>query len=205
MEKSCKYKRILLKISGEALKGQEQGSFSAEAVSLIVEKVKTVIDNGIEVALVCGAGNIWRGKIGAGNGMDRVTADYMGMLATVMNALCLKDAFEKMYEQRGMMTTEDLGVTILAGSTLGGGTAINWAASFRTPDHVLQEWAQKYQLPHMTGNDFQASLDAVWQRLGVNTDGSLFNTQNELLAKGAEKARRVASEVLLSVRDKVGY
>jgi len=94
MEKSCKYKRILLKISGEALKGQEQGSFSAEAVSLVVEKVKTVIDNGIEVALVCGAGNIWRGKIGAGNGMDRVTADYMGMLATVMNALCLKDAFD---------------------------------------------------------------------------------------------------------------
>ncbi|MBU8902322.1 MAG: UMP kinase [Victivallales bacterium] len=94
MEKSYKYKRILLKISGEALKGQGQTSFSAEAVSLIIDKVKTVIDNGIEVALVCGAGNIWRGKIGSGNGMDRVTADYMGMLATVMNALCLKDAFD---------------------------------------------------------------------------------------------------------------
>ncbi len=94
MEKSYKYKRILLKISGEALRGQEQTSFSAEAVSLIIDKVKTVIDNGIEVALVCGAGNIWRGKIGSGNGMDRVTADYMGMLATVMNALCLKDAFD---------------------------------------------------------------------------------------------------------------
>ena len=94
MEKSYKYKRILLKISGEALRGQEQTSFSAEAVRLIIDKVKTVIDNGIEVALVCGAGNIWRGKIGSGNGMDRVTADYMGMLATVMNALCLKDAFD---------------------------------------------------------------------------------------------------------------
>ena len=94
MEKTYKYKRILLKISGEALKGQESGSYSAEAVSLIVEKVKNVIDNGVEVALVCGAGNVWRGKIGAGDGMDRVTADYMGMLATVMNALCLKDAFD---------------------------------------------------------------------------------------------------------------
>ncbi len=94
MEKSYKYKRILLKISGEALKGQGTASFSADAVALIVDKVKSVIDNGIEVALVCGAGNIWRGKIGSGNGMDRVTADYMGMLATVMNALCLKDAFD---------------------------------------------------------------------------------------------------------------
>jgi len=94
MEKSYKYKRILLKISGEALKGGEPGAFSADAVGLIVDKVKTVIDNGIEVALVCGAGNLWRGKVGSGNGMDRVTADYMGMLATVMNALCLKDAFD---------------------------------------------------------------------------------------------------------------
>jgi uridylate kinase len=94
MEKSYKYKRILLKISGEALKGQSENSYSVEAVNLIVEKVKAVIDNGIEVALVCGAGNVWRGKIGAGDGMDRVTADYMGMLATVMNALCLKDAFD---------------------------------------------------------------------------------------------------------------
>jgi uridylate kinase len=94
MEKSYKYKRILLKISGEALKGGEAGAFSADAVALIIDKVKTVIDNGIEVALVCGAGNLWRGKVGTGNGMDRVTADYMGMLATVMNALCLKDAFD---------------------------------------------------------------------------------------------------------------
>lgn len=94
MEKSYKYKRILLKISGEALKGRAEGGYSAAAVAQIVDKVKTVIDNGIEVALVCGAGNLWRGKVGAGDGMDRVTADYMGMLATVMNALCLKDAFD---------------------------------------------------------------------------------------------------------------
>ena len=94
MEKSYKYKRILLKISGEALKGRSDNGYSAEAVSQIVDKIKNVIDNGIEVALVCGAGNLWRGKVGAGEGMDRVTADYMGMLGTVMNALCLKDAFD---------------------------------------------------------------------------------------------------------------
>lgn len=94
MAGTYQYKRILLKISGEALKGQNKEAFSASAVSAIVDKIKTVIDNGIEVALVCGGGNIWRGKVGVGDGMDRITADYMGMLATVMNALCLKDAFD---------------------------------------------------------------------------------------------------------------
>jgi choline dehydrogenase-like flavoprotein len=98
-----------------------------------------------------------------------------------------KDALEKMYEQRGLMTTEDLGVTVLAGATLGGGTAINWSASFRTPDHVLQEWADEFQLPDMPGNDIQRSLDTVCERLGVNTSGTVLNLQNELLSKGAEK------------------
>ncbi|MCP3967482.1 MAG: UMP kinase [Lentisphaerae bacterium] len=89
-----KYKRVLLKISGEALKGGNSFGYDADAVATVVDKVKNVIDNGVEVALVCGAGNIWRGKVGASDGMDRVTADYMGMLATVMNGLCLKDAFD---------------------------------------------------------------------------------------------------------------
>jgi len=87
------YKRVLLKISGEALKGKNESGYNAEAVQQVVEKVRTVVDRGIEVALVCGAGNIWRGVNGTGSGMDRVTADYMGMLATVMNGLCLRDAF----------------------------------------------------------------------------------------------------------------
>ncbi len=87
------YKRVLLKISGEALKGKNDFGYSAEAVREIVEKIRHIVDGGIEVALVCGAGNIWRGINGSGSGMDRVTADYMGMLATVMNGLCLRDAF----------------------------------------------------------------------------------------------------------------
>lgn len=87
------YKRVLLKISGESLKGKSDSGYDAEAVRQVVEKVRAVVDHGIEVALVCGAGNVWRGVNGTGSGMDRVTADYMGMLATVMNALCLRDAF----------------------------------------------------------------------------------------------------------------
>lgn len=87
------YKRVLLKISGEALKGDNDYGYSAAAVREIVERVRTVVDRGMEVAMVCGAGNIWRGINGAADGMDRVSADYMGMLATIMNGICLRDAF----------------------------------------------------------------------------------------------------------------
>ena len=92
---SYKYKRVLLKISGESLKGAQSHGYDAAAVEAIVAKIKKVIDKGMEVALVCGAGNIWRGVSGAAGGMDRVNADYMGMLGTVMNALCLRDFFER--------------------------------------------------------------------------------------------------------------
>lgn len=87
------YKRVLIKISGEALKGEQDSGYNAAAVKDIVEKIRAVVDKGIEVALVCGAGNVWRGVNGTGDGMERVTADYMGMLATIMNGLCLRDAF----------------------------------------------------------------------------------------------------------------
>lgn len=88
------YKRVLIKISGEALKGANEYGYDAEAVNNVVEKIRNLIDSGVEIALVVGAGNIWRGVNGTGRGMDRVTADYMGMLATVMNGLCLKEAFD---------------------------------------------------------------------------------------------------------------
>jgi len=93
MEQSYQFKRVLLKLSGEALKGNENSSYSHEAVTLVVDRVRGILDQGIEVAVVVGAGNLWRGVMGKAGGMDRVNADYMGMLATVMNALCLKDYF----------------------------------------------------------------------------------------------------------------
>ncbi len=93
MGTSYRFKRILLKLSGEALKGSCAHGYDHDAVNMVVERVRGIRDKGIEVAIVVGAGNIWRGVMGKSGGMDRVNADYMGMLATVMNALCLKDYF----------------------------------------------------------------------------------------------------------------
>lgn len=93
MNEKFRFNRVLLKLSGEALKGSQEHGYDADAVRIIVERVKAVADQGVEIALVVGAGNIWRGVMGRAGGMDRVNADYMGMLATVMNALCLRDFF----------------------------------------------------------------------------------------------------------------
>ncbi len=91
MTREYRFNRILLKLSGEALKGAQQHGYDADAVREAVARIKEIVDQGVEVALVVGAGNIWRGVMGKSGGMDRVNADYMGMLATVMNALCLRD------------------------------------------------------------------------------------------------------------------
>ena len=88
------YKRILLKMSGEALKGKTEFGIDPETVKEIAEQVKKVHDLGIEIGIVCGGGNIFRGHIGEELGMDRAQADYMGMLATVMNGLAVQDALE---------------------------------------------------------------------------------------------------------------
>jgi uridylate kinase len=90
------FKRILLKLSGEALMGQLDFGTDPERVKAVARQVTDVHDQGVEVAIVVGAGNIFRGMEGAAAGMDRSTADYMGMLATVLNALPLQDALEKM-------------------------------------------------------------------------------------------------------------
>lgn len=87
------YRRVLLKISGESLQGAKGHGYDSDAVAAVVTRVKEALDSGVEIALVVGAGNIWRGLAGSKGGMDRVTADQMGMLATAMNALCLKNAF----------------------------------------------------------------------------------------------------------------
>jgi len=94
MEKT-KYRRILLKLSGEALAGPSGFGIDVSEAEAIAKRVKEVHELGVEVAVVIGAGNIWRGKIGLDRGMDRATADYMGMLATVMNAMTLMDALER--------------------------------------------------------------------------------------------------------------
>lgn len=90
-----KYKRVLLKLSGEALMGEGQYGVDPKVVDHLAEEIKVIHDAGIEVAIVVGGGNIFRGMAGAAGGMDRAQADYMGMLATVMNALALQDSFER--------------------------------------------------------------------------------------------------------------
>lgn len=90
-----KYKRIVLKLSGEALAGGQGFGINPKVVESIALQVKDVYEQGIEIAIVVGGGNIWRGLAGSAKGMDRTTADYMGMLATVMNSLAMQDALEK--------------------------------------------------------------------------------------------------------------
>lgn len=85
------YNRILLKLSGETLKGKFDHGYDADAVRAVVARIKPLVDQGLEVAIVVGAGNIWRGVMGANTGMDPVSCDYMGMLGTMMNGLCLKE------------------------------------------------------------------------------------------------------------------
>ena len=89
------YKRVLLKLSGEALMGRREFGLDTETVNAIANDIKAVVAMGVEVSVVIGGGNIFRGVSGAASGMDRAQADYMGMLATIMNALALQSALEK--------------------------------------------------------------------------------------------------------------
>jgi uridylate kinase len=90
-----RYRRLLLKLGGEALSGQNGFGIDPGAAEEVARKIKSVKDLGVEVAIVLGAGNIWRGKVGIDHGMEQATADHMGMLATVINALALADALER--------------------------------------------------------------------------------------------------------------
>ena len=102
------FKRILLKLSGEALLGDLPYGADPERIAAIAQQVKAVADRGVEIAIVVGGGNIYRGLMGAAAGMDRATGDYMGMLATVLNALALQDALEK----TGAVTRVQSAITI---------------------------------------------------------------------------------------------
>lgn len=90
------YKRVVLKLSGEALSGEKGYGVNHEVLKSIAEQIKEVIKYKVEVAIVVGGGNIWRGAYASERGMDRATADYMGMLATVINSLALQDALENL-------------------------------------------------------------------------------------------------------------
>ncbi len=91
----AKYKRVIIKLSGEALAGEMDFGLESNTLNSLADQISEIADLGVEVAAVVGGGNIWRGVAGAKRGIDRATADYMGMLATVINALALQDVLEK--------------------------------------------------------------------------------------------------------------
>ena len=111
------------------------------------------------------------------------------------------DMLSKLYDGKGALSTQDGSISLLAGSCLGGGTTVNWAGAFRTPDYVLQEWARAHQVPHFASPDFQRSLDAVSEALSVNTNHVRHNGQNQALWDGSCK---LGQEVKLIPRNEKG-
>lgn len=103
---AAKYKRALIKLSGEALAGKSGFGISGEEIDIVIKQIKEVISQGVQIGIVVGGGNFWRGR--QGTNMDRTTADHMGMLATVINALALQDALE----QSGIPTRVQTALTI---------------------------------------------------------------------------------------------
>lgn len=103
-----KYKRVVLKLSGEALAGEQGFGINPSVIKSVAVQVKDLAELGVEVAVVVGGGNIWRGKIGEEMGMDRANADYMGMLATIMNSLALQDSLEQMGIETRVQTSIEM-------------------------------------------------------------------------------------------------
>ncbi len=103
-----KYKRVILKLSGEALSGEVGYGLEANVLSSMAQQILELTQAGVEVAIVVGGGNIWRGVAGAKRGIDRATADYMGMLATVINSLALQDALEAAGMETRVMTAIEM-------------------------------------------------------------------------------------------------
>lgn len=104
----ARYRRIVLKLSGEALSGEFGYGIEPSIMKSIATQVKEISELGVEIAIVVGGGNIWRGKVGSEMGMDRATADYMGMLATVMNSLALQDSLEMVGIQTRVQTSIEM-------------------------------------------------------------------------------------------------
>ncbi len=102
----AKYKRVMLKLSGEALAGEKGFGIDFEIVQKVGKEIKKIVDLGVEVGIVIGGGNIWRGR--DGKGMDRTTADHMGMLGTCINALALQDSLERLNVQTRVQTAIEM-------------------------------------------------------------------------------------------------
>lgn len=108
MNETSKYNRIILKLSGEALAGSDGFGINPVVIKDIASQIKGAKELDVEIAIIVGGGNIWRGKVGSDLGMDRGTADYMGMLATVMNSLALQDSLEQLGCETRVLTSIEM-------------------------------------------------------------------------------------------------
>jgi uridylate kinase len=108
VKKAAIYQRVLIKLSGEFMAGEDGFGIAPNQAASIAERIKSVCDMGVEVAIVIGAGNIWRGQAGVERGMDQSTADHMGMIATVMNGLALQDALERLGIETRVQTAVEM-------------------------------------------------------------------------------------------------
>lgn len=136
------------------------------------------------VVVGSGAGGGVAAGVLAGAGLDVVVLEKGEFVAEDAFTQRELEMTERLFEARGLLTTNDLGVVVLAGSCLGGGTVVNWSASFRTPDRILEEWACDHDLPYLREPEFGRHFDAVTKRLHVTTDESPCNPQNEALLRG---------------------
>ncbi|MFT5165393.1 MAG: hypothetical protein ACI8P3_000618, partial [Saprospiraceae bacterium] len=110
------------------------------------------------------------------------------------------DMYNKLYEGRGLLTSVDGGVSVLAGSCLGGGTTVNWAGAFRTPDYILEEWAKEHDNPHFLTPDYQKGFTFIEQRNHISTVFSKHNPQNETLLSGAKELGWKANLISQNIR-----
>lgn len=146
----------------------------------------TTLDTDVVIVGSGAGGSVVAGELAAA-GFDVIVIEKGGYHAERDFHGREMDSAAEMFENRGFLTSNNLGVIILAGSTLGGGTTINWCASFRTPPHVLEEWEKVHGVTGYTGADYQSSLDAVSSRINVNTKESIPNFQNASLERGGQR------------------
>jgi choline dehydrogenase-like flavoprotein len=145
----------------------------------------TILDTDVVIVGSGAGGGVVAGELSAA-GLDVIVLEKGGYNAEPDYDGLELPSNERLFENRGLCATTDLGVVLLAGSTLGGGTVVNWAVSLRTPEDVLAEWEHGYGVTGLTGSDYQHATDSVMARLGVNTEHSAATPQNQMLVKGAQ-------------------
>ncbi len=160
----------------------------------------TILSTDVVIVGSGAGGGVVAGELSAA-GLDVIVLEKGGYYAEADFDGRELSAAQRMFENRGFLATSDLGVVVLAGSTLGGGTTINWCASFRTPDYVLQEWEDTYGVTGYTGQAYQDALDTISQRIHVDPDESQSNAQNAALERGAQALRLPVEVIPRNVKD----